>query len=157
MGKKKANNEPTIENRKARHDYHISETLECGMILEGSEVKSCREGKVSLAEGYVRVEPAPPGLYLHNVQIDEYPPARGNQHTPKRVRTLLAHKRQIANLARDTAQKGFTVVPLKMYFKDGRVKCLIGVAKGKGEYDKRQSLKTRDAAKDIRRAMTKRL
>lgn len=156
-GKRKHNHEPEIENRRARHDYHIDDTLECGMILEGSEVKSCRAGKVSLSEGYVRVEDSPPGLYLHSVQIDEYPPAAGHQHAPKRVRTLLAHKREIAKLARATAQKGFTVVPLRLYFKNGRAKVLIGVARGKGAYDKRQSLKTRDAQKDIRRAMSKRM
>ena len=155
-GKSKPKNEPTIENRRARHDYHIGDTLECGMVLEGSEVKSVRDGKVSLAEGYVRVEPELPGLFLHSVQIDEYPPARGHQHLPKRTRTLLAHKREIEKLARQTAQKGFTLVPLKMYFKDGRVKLLIGVAQGKGDYDKRQDIKSRDAARDIRRAMSRR-
>ncbi len=157
VAKQSKHADPEIVNRKARHDYHIDETLEVGVILQGSEVKSIRDGKVSLNEGYVRVEEAPPGLFLHNVQIEEYPPAAGtNQHAPKRVRTLLAHKREVAKLARATAQKGFTVVPLKMYFKTGRAKILIGVARGKAAFDKRQDLKTREARRDIDRAMTKR-
>lgn len=154
---KKQNNEPTIENRRARHDYHIDETLECGLSLQGSEVKSIRDGKASLAEGYVRAEDTPPGLFLHSVHIDEYPPAAGTgQHAPRRVRTLLAKKREIAKLARLSAQKGYTIVPLKFYFKNGKVKALIGLARGKADYDKRQDLKTKEAKRDIDRAMSKR-
>ena len=97
--KKKANPAPTIENRRARHDYEILETLECGIALLGSEVKSVRDGKVSLAEGYVRVQQTPPALFLHSVNIAEYGPAGPTAHQPTRTRTLLAHKREIDNLA----------------------------------------------------------
>lgn len=159
MAKKKGHSEaPTIENRRARRDYHISETLEVGIKLQGSEVKSIREGKVSLAEGYVRAVEEPPELMVHSVRIEEYGPAAGvNQHDPGRNRVLLAHKKQIWQLARDTMTKGTTIVPLKMYFKDGRVKLLIGLAVGKAEYDKRQDVKKREADRDIRRAMSKRV
>src|SRR5262245_44614555 len=103
-----------IENRRARFDYHISDTLEAGIMLRGSEVKSVRDGKVSLSEGYVRVQENPPALYLHSVTIDEYGPAGVRQHATGRTRKLLAHKREIAKLARQVDQKGMTVVPLKL-------------------------------------------
>lgn len=182
-------NAPTIENRKARFDYHISDTLETGMMLTGSEVKSIRDGKASLAEGYVRVElgliggkpkqagrgpkadtgtrPShrvrlvDPGLYLHGVNIAEYPPAGPagsvGQHKPTRVRKLLAHKREIAKLARQVEAKGMTIVPLKIYFKNGRAKLLVGLAEGKTRGDKRQTIAKRDSDRDIRRAMSKRV
>jgi SsrA-binding protein len=180
---------PTIENRKARFDYHIIDTLETGMVLTGSEIKSIRDGKVSLAEGYVRVElgimsgrlkqagrgpkvdtgkrpthrirPAEPGLWLHGVNIAEYPPAGPagsvGQHKPTRIRKLLAHKREIAKLARQVEVKGMTIVPLKIYFKNGRAKLLVGLAQGKSRSDKRQTIAKRDADRDIRRAMSKRV
>lgn len=182
-------NGPTIENRKARFDYHISETLETGIMLTGSEVKSVRDGKVSLAEGYVRVElgivdgrlkqvgrgpkshpgtrpthrvrPSEPGLWLHSVNIAEYPPAgpagSAAQHAPTRTRKLLAHKREIAKLARQVEVKGMTIVPLKMYFKNGRAKLLIGLAQGKTHSDKRETIAKRDAQRDIQRAMSRRV
>lgn len=157
MAKKKHKNEaPTIENRRARHDYHIFETLETGVMLEGSEVKSVRAGKVSLAEGYVRVQESPPSLYLHGINIGEYGPAGPRGHAPVRTRKLLAHKREIAKLARQVDQKGMTIVPLKMYFKDGYAKLLIGLAQGKSAHDKRQSIGEREAKRDMDRAMSRR-
>lgn len=182
-------NSPTIENRKARFDYHITDTLETGMMLTGSEVKSIRDGKVSLAEGYVRVElglvkgalkqagrgpktepgrrpalrvrPIEPGLWLHSVNIAEYPPAGPagsvGQHKPTRVRKLLAHRREIAKLARQVEVKGMTIVPLKIYFKNGRAKLLVGVAQGKSRGDKRETIAKRDAQRDIQRAMSKQM
>lgn len=147
---------PTIENRRARHEYHILTTVEAGIVLTGSEVKSVREGKVSLAEGYVRAEETPASLTMHGVTIQEYAPAAGNQHSPKRVRTLLAHKKEIVKLARESAQKGFTIVPLKMYFKGARAKVLVGVARGKAEFDKRQTKREMEAKREIARAMTRR-
>lgn len=158
MAKKKGQSDaPTIENRRARHDYHIGDTLEVGIVLQGSEVKSIRDGKVSLAEGYVRAVEEPPELMVHSVRIEEYPPAAGvNQHDPGRNRVLLAHKKQIRKFARESMEKGVTIVPLKMYFVNGRVKLLIGLATGKAEYDKRQDVKKKEAARDMRRAMTKR-
>lgn len=157
MAKKRAKQEAkSIENRRARYDYHIGETLEVGIVLRGTEVKSIRDGKVSLAEGYVRVSEQPPGLYLHGVDIAEYPPAGAVQHKPTRERVLLAHKREILKLAKETAAKGVTLVPLKLYFKDGRAKLLIGVGTGKGKSDKRQSIAAREAKRDIDRAMSRR-
>lgn len=154
---KKSTNTPTIENRRARHDYEILETLECGIALLGSEVKSVRDGKVSLAEGYVRVQATPPGLYLHAVNIAEYAPAGPAAHQPTRTRTLLAHKREIDKLLREVDQKGVTVVPLKMYFKNGYAKLLIGVGRGRRAHDKRRAISERENKREINRAMSKRL
>jgi len=158
MAAKKANasREPTIENRKARHDYFITDTLECGIRLTGSEVKSVRDGKVSLAEGFVRAVEEPAELSLHGVHIAEYPPAgKAAQHQPVRTRRLLAHKREIKKLARATQQKGLTLVPLKMYFSKGRAKLLIGLGQGKKQHDQRRSIAERQAKRDINRAMSR--
>lgn len=152
---KKQPNQPRIENRKARHDYLISDTLECGIKLIGTEVKSVRQGKVSLAEGYIRATEIPPSLELHSIHIAEYPPAGPKQHIPTRTRILLAHRREIKKLAIATREKGITLVPLKMYFLNGRAKLLIGVARGKHHADKRQDLAKRQAQRDIQRAMSK--
>jgi SsrA-binding protein len=148
--------EPTIENRRARRDYFIDETLECGIRLAGTEVKSVREGRVSLGEGYVRAADSPIALTLHGVHIAEYPPAgEHRQHDPGRVRQLLAHRREIRKLAARTRSKGVTLVPLKMYFVRGRVKILIGLARGKRHRDKRDELARKQAQRDIDRAMTR--
>ena len=150
--------EPTIENRRARHDYFITDTLECGIRLTGSEVKSVRDGKVSLAEGYVRAIEEPVELTLHSVHIAEYPPAgKAMQHEPNRPRTLLAHKREIKKLARATQQKGLTLVPLKMYFSKGRAKLLIGLAQGKKQHDQRRSIAEREAKRDVAKAMSRKM
>ena len=162
MSKRKGNNKgkagtPEIVNRKARHDYHIHRTLECGVALAGSEVKSVRDGKVSLAEGYARVDDRSGELWLHNVHISEYEPARGSifAHHPTTARKLLAHRREIRKLEAETRAKGTTLIPLKMYFKDGWAKVLIGVATGKGKSDKREDSKKREALRDMQRAMTR--
>lgn len=148
--------EPTIENRRARHDYFIADTLECGLKLTGTEVKSVRAGQVSLAEGYVRAAENPPGLTLHGVHIAEYPPAgEARQHDPNRTRRLLAHKREILKLASETRSKGTTLVPLKLYFARGKAKLLIGVGTGKKKADKRQDLAKQEAQRQIDRAMTR--
>lgn len=156
MAKKKPTDSPTIENRKARFHYHITDTLECGIQLMGSEIKSVRAGKVSLAEGYVRPQTNPPGLYLHSISIDEYAAAGTGGHTLARTRKLLAHKREILKLARAVEQKGFTIVPLSMYFKNGYAKVLIGVGEGKAAHDKRATIAKRDADRSIQRAMSRR-
>jgi len=153
--KHKQNLEPRIENRRARRDYHITETLECGIVLQGTEVKSIRYGRVTLGDGYVSVNAAAMELWLHNVDIAMYPNAGSNQHAPKQVRKLLAHKRQIEKLYGQTTSKGTTLVPTALYFKDGRVKIEVGVAEGKRSYDKREDIKKRDADRDMRRAMTR--
>lgn len=151
----KQNLEPRIENRRARRDYRITETLECGVVLQGSEVKSIRYGRVTLIDGYVSVNAVAMELWMHNVDIAMYPNAGANQHVPKGVRKLLAHKRQIEKFYGQTTAKGVTLVPTAMYFKDGRVKVEIGLAEGKREYDKRDDIKKRDADRDMRRAMTR--
>lgn len=149
--------EPSIENRKARHDYFIEETLECGIKLTGTEIKSIRAGLVSLGEGYVQATSEPVGLRLYSVHIGEYPPANpAHQHVPTRERILLAQKREIRKLAEKTSEKGVTLVPLKMYFVRGRAKLLIGVGRGKHKADKRQDIATREAKRDMDRAMSRR-
>ncbi len=153
--KKNDNMSPRIANRRATHDYHISEKLEVGIVLYGSEVKSVRQSQVSLAEGFARVEPQTMELYLYGVNIAHYRQAGVNQHDPIRPRKLLAHKRQIAKLAGLTSAKGATLIPLAMYFSRGRVKVEIGVSTGKKSHDKRQDLKRRDADKEIRKGMTR--
>ena len=142
-------------NRRARYEYHLLENLETGISLQGSEVKSVRNGQVSLAEGYARVEPTDMGLYLYDVDIARYAHAGPDQHDPKRRRQLLAHKRQIAKLVGLISVPGTTLVPMAMYFSRGWVKVELAVARGKHKHDKRQDMKTRDAQQQIRRAMTR--
>jgi len=158
---KSRDDEPVIENRKARFHYHIGETLEVGIILRGTEVKSVRDGKVSLAEGYVRVQHEPPRLFLHSVNIDHYAPAGPltgkKQHALARTRELLAHTREIRKLSKAVDVKGMTIVPLKLYFKNGYAKLLIGVAQGKTQSDKRQTIAKRETDREISRAVSKRL
>ncbi|QDU34172.1 SsrA-binding protein [Poriferisphaera corsica] len=158
--KKKHKNESQtrrIVNRRAYHDYHISDKLECGISLQGSEVKSIRDGQASIAEGYATVDEKELLLKLVNCEISKYPHAGVHQHEPKRVRTLLAHKKQIKQLANKTREKGVTIVPLAMYFTSrGIVKIEIGLGRGKRAHDKRHDIKERDADRSIRRAMTKR-
>jgi SsrA-binding protein len=156
-GKRKEPEEKVIENRKARYDYHIGDTLECGIVLGGGEVKSVRSGQVSLGEGYVRAQMDPPALLLHGVNIAEYAPARTAVPTsPTRTRKLLAHKREIARLFKSQQVKGNTLVPLKVYFKDGFAKCLVGVGTGKTKGDKRQTIAERESKREMDRAMSKR-
>ena len=148
---------PRIANRKAWHDYHILEKLEVGIVLQGCEVKSVRNGQVSLAEGYARVEPETTELFLYGVNIAEYAQAGpAGRHDPIRRRKLLARKRQINNLLTATTAKGATLIPLALYFVRGLVKLEIGVATGKRHYDRREELKQRDADRDMRRALSKR-
>lgn len=144
---------PRIANRKAHHDYHILEKIEVGIELAGSEVKSIRAGLVSLAEGFAEVVNGE--LFLHSVHIGEYKQAGPLGHIPVHPRKLLAHKREIQRLATKTSAKGFTLVPLAMYFVRGWVKVELGLATGKKAHDKRQDLKDRDAQRDMRRAMTR--
>lgn len=148
---------PEIENRKARHDFAIEDTLECGIELLGTEVKSIRDGKISLAEGFVMARAEPPSLELHGVHIDEYPPAgRDRQHEPRRVRRLLAHRREIVRLATEVKAKGVSLVPLKVYFAKGRAKLLVGVGKGRKKGDKREAIAEREMRRDIEREMGRR-
>ena len=153
--KRKQNLEPRIENRRARRDYHILETLECGIVLQGSEVKSIRYGRVSLGEGYVGVNSNTMELWLYNIDIAMYPNAGVNQHAPKAIRKLLAHKRQIQKLYGLTTAKGVTLVPLTMYFKEGRIQ--IGDRRRRRQNaasTNATTSKNADAERDMRRAMT---
>ena len=153
---RKHNYEPRIINRRATHDYFISDKLECGVQLHGSEVKAVRLGLVSLAEGYVAVE-NDGRLLLRNVDIGLYPHAGPFAHDPRRPRVLLAHKREINKLRGAATAKGTTIIPLQMYFVRGRIKCEIGLGTGKKQYDKRQDLKKKEADRDMRRALSKHL
>ena len=139
-------NEPTIINRRARHEFFVEETLECGIKLTGTEVKAVRSGKVSLAEGFARATAEPLELTLHGVHIAEYPPAGPHrQHAPTRPRRLLAHRREIRKLADRTRERGTTLIPLRLYFIRGRAKILIGIARGRQKADKRQKIDHREA------------
>lgn len=145
MAKKKSdpNNKLIAENRRARYNYAIQDTLECGIMLEGSEVKSMRVGQTNIAESYAEV--ADGELWLVNSYVAPYEQAKTFNHLERRRRKLLASKREISKLWQAVGQKGMTLVPLKMYFNDkGRVKLLIGLAKGKNVADKRQTEKKRD-------------
>ncbi len=139
------------ENRKARHDYEILDTLECGIALVGSEVKSLRGGRMSLDEAYGRVDGNE--VWLLGCDIPEYEKANQLNHKPKRSRKLLLHRREIRTFAAQAFEKGLTLVPLKMYFKDGRVKVLLGIGRGRQAHDKRQKLKAATARREIEIAL----
>lgn len=148
---------PTIENRRAFHDFSISDTIECGIELRGTEVKSIRASQVSLAEGWVMAELVPLRLDLHGVHIAEYPPAgKDRQHEPVRIRRLLAKRREISRLAEVMKAKGVSLVPLKIYFKNGFAKLLVGIGTGKTKSDKRQSIAKRESDREIDRAVHRR-
>lgn len=138
-------------NRKARHNYEVIDTLECGIALMGSEVKSMRAGQISLEEAYGRVDRGE--VWLVGCDVPEYKNAANWGHEPKRRRKLLLHRREIVKFASQAYEKNFTLVPLKMYFKGGRAKVLLGICRGKKMHDKRQSLQERDMKRDIDRAM----
>jgi len=154
MAKGKANIAPRIENRKAFHNYFIEQKLECGIALMGSEVKSLRAGKAQLQQAYARVERGE--LMLHGCHIDPYEQAAMLGHEPTRPRKLLAHKREIHKLEAATEQRGTTLIPLAIYFKNGRAKVEIGVARGKHHQDKRQSIKKKEIDREVLRAMSQR-
>jgi SsrA-binding protein len=141
-------------NRRAYHDYHIDDTYEAGVALTGTEVKSLRAGRASLADGFAQISDGE--VWLHNVHIPEYVQGTWTNHTPRRIRKLLLHRKEIDRLASRTTEQGFTLIPLSLYFKDGYVKVELGVARGKRTYDKRQDLARRDAAREIDRALKRR-
>jgi len=146
---------PRIENRRAWHDFHIEAKLECGMALQGSEVKSLRLGKAQLAESYARIERG--NLILHNCHIDPYEKATlAWNHDPLRERRLLVHKRELHKLEAATKERGTTLIPLAIYFKDGRAKLELGVAKGKQHHDKRDAIRKKEQDRELRRAMSQR-
>lgn len=139
------------QNRKAWHKFHVLETLECGIALVGSEVKSLRQGKVSIEEAYGRVRAGE--VWLIGCDIPEYAQANQFNHPPRRPRKLLLHHREIERFAARAFEKGLTLVPLKMYFKEGRAKVLIGLCRGKQVHDKRQAMKQAEARRDMQRAI----
>lgn len=139
-------------NRKARHDYTIDDTYEAGIVLHGTEVKALRQGRASLVDGYAHVDRGE--VWLEGVHIPEYFQGTWNNHTPRRTRKLLLHRAQILRLAAATREGGYTLIPLSLYFLDGRAKVELGVAKGKREYDKRQALRERQDRRDAERAIS---
>ncbi|HVQ87905.1 MAG TPA: SsrA-binding protein SmpB [Actinomycetes bacterium] len=142
------------QNRKARHDYHLEDTFEAGLVLVGTEVKSLRAGRASLVDGYAAVNNGE--VWLHNVHIPEYTQGTWNNHEPRRTRKLLLHRDQIRKLISQTQESGLTIVPLALYFQDGYAKVEIALARGKKNYDKRQALAERQAKRDADRAIAQR-
>lgn len=140
-------------NRKARHNYDLSDELECGIVLTGSEVKSIRNGKINLEEAYVRLRDGE--LWLIGCNIAEYPQATVRNHEPQRPRKLLLHKKQLRKFAQAAVQAGQTLVPTSVYFSRGIVKVKVAVGRGRKEHDKRQRLKKEEDRREIRRAMMK--
>ena len=141
----------SIVNRKAYHDYYIEESLEAGIVLKGSEIKSIREGKVSLRDAYAKPENGE--LWLFNSHIASYDAASYNTHQPTRPRKLLLHKEEINRLTKRVAQRGLTLVPLKLYIKHGIAKMEIGVGRGKKVYNKREVIIRRETEREMRRAI----
>ena len=140
-------------NRRAGFDYHILKTFEAGLALTGTEIKSIRDGHVSIREAYVR--PDNGEMWLVGAHIAAYPPARVN-HEPTRSRKLLLHKREIRDLEREAATSGATIIPTRLYLKNGKAKLEIALARGKRKYDKRQTIAKREAERNIQRAMRRR-
>jgi SsrA-binding protein len=150
--KKRDENERLVaQNRKARHEYEVLDTVECGMVLVGSEVKTLRNGRVTLDEAYGRVTKGE--VWLVNCDIPEYTEANRFNHDPRRPRKLLMHRREVDKYAKRAFEKGLTLVPLKLYFKRGKAKLLLGVCKGRQLHDKREKLKKQTMGRDIQRAM----
>ncbi|WP_310529780.1 SsrA-binding protein SmpB [Nocardioides sp.] len=143
------------QNKKARHDFHIEDTYEAGLVLHGTEVKSLREGRASLVDGFVDVDNGE--VWLHNVHIPEYAQGSWTNHAARRKRKLLLNRVEIHKIERKIGDKGYTIVPLSLYFKDGRAKIEIALAKGKKEYDKRHALAERQADREKEQAVQRRL
>jgi SsrA-binding protein len=141
-------------NRRARHDYHIEDTVEGGLVLTGTEVKSLRAGRASLTDGFAQIQDGE--VWLHGVHIPEYTQGTWTNHEPRRPRKVLLHRKEIDRWAAKTAERGLTIVPLALYFKDGRVKVELALARGKRTYDKRHDLAQRDAAREVERAVRRR-
>ena len=142
------------QNRKARHDYTILDTYEAGVALTGTEVKSLRLGRASLVDGFATIDDGE--IFLRNVHIPEYLEGSWTNHEPRRTRKLLLHRGEIQRLIGKTKESGVTLVPLSMYFSDGKVKVELALARGKRSYDKRQDMARRDADREVRKAMGRR-
>jgi len=138
------------QNKKARHDYFIEETYEAGIVLQGTEIKSIRAGRVNLRDSFARVENGE--VFVYGMHISPYEQGNRYNHDPLRPRKILLHKKEIDRLAGVTKEKGYALIPLKIYIKNGYAKVLVGLARGKKNYDKRESLKKKEAAREIERA-----
>jgi SsrA-binding protein len=153
MAKKRKQDDVRIQNRRALHDYFIEAKIECGMALIGTEVKALRDGKAQLAESYARIDAGE--LMLHGCHIDPYTKAAlAYNHEPRRPRKLLVHKKELRRLMDEAEQKGTSLIPLQIYFKDGFAKLELAVAKGKKQHDKRRTIKENEMKRDLRRVMT---
>jgi len=141
-------------NRRARHEYHIEDVFEAGLVLTGTEVKSLRAGRASLADGFAQISDHE--VWLHNVHIPEYTHGTWTNHEPRRTRKLLMHRKEIDKLAAETSERGLTLVPLSLYFRDGKAKVELALARGKRTYDKRHDLARRDAAREVDRVLRRR-
>ncbi|HEY5822083.1 MAG TPA: SsrA-binding protein SmpB [Propionibacteriaceae bacterium] len=153
MAKEKGH-KPVAQNRKARHDYHIHDTYEAGIVLSGTEVKSLREGRASLIDAFATVDEGE--VWLRSAHIPEYSHGTWTNHTARRTRKLLLNRKEITRIERDLSQGGATLIPLSLYFSDGYAKVEIAIATGKREYDKRQTLATRDFQREAQRALADR-
>ena len=150
-GKRKVDAGDVASNRQASHRFELLDKLECGIVLQGTEVKALREGGAQLKDGYVNVSEGE--LWLQNVHIPPYKPAARENHEPERPRKLLAHRREIERLMGRVAERGLTIVPTRIYFRDGRAKVEIALGRGKDRFDKRQSIKAREQRRDVERAL----
>jgi len=150
--KKKVAPGDVASNRYASYRYELTDRLECGIALTGTEVKSLRDGAAQIKDGYVVISKGGE-LWLHNVHIAPYPPAYHANHEPERVRKLLAHRKEIDKLAVKVAERGYALVPTRIYFKDSLAKVEIALGKGKDQFDKRQTLKEKDSKRDMQRAL----
>jgi len=142
------------QNKKARHDYLIEDSFECGLVLTGTEVKSLRAGRASLVDAYARIVDGE--VWLEGMHIPEYTQASWTNHEPRRTRKLLLHRGEIMRLVGKTKEGGLTLVPLALYFRDGRAKVELALARGRKSYDKRQAMATRDAQREMARALGRR-
>ncbi|CAM3901730.1 SsrA-binding protein SmpB [Mesobacillus zeae] len=138
------------QNKKAYHDYFIEDTYETGIVLQGTEIKAIRAGRANLKDSYARIQNGE--VWLYSMHISPYEQGNRYNHDPLRTRKLLLHKREIAKLIGETKETGFALVPLKLFMKDGYAKILLGLARGKKKYDKREDLKKKEAKRDIERA-----
>jgi len=138
------------QNKKARYNYFIEDTYEAGIVLKGTEVKSLRLGRANLKDSYAKIRNGE--VFVYQMHISPYPWAHYDNHTPLQTRKLLLHKHEIKKLYAKVNEMGYSLIPLKLYFKDGKVKILLGLAKGKRQYDKRQTIKKRDEKRDLDRA-----
>jgi SsrA-binding protein len=143
------------QNRKARHDYHIDDVWEAGMVLVGTEVKSLRAGRASLVDGFAEIDGHE--VWLHGVHIPEYSQGTWTNHSARRKRKLLLNRAEIAKIERKVTEKGYTIIPLQLYFKDGRAKVEIALARGKKSYDKRNTLAEKQANREKEQAVGRRL